>query len=121
MPKNACVVGRRCDKQPAATPVGITFGRFQVLPHRRELLADGRPIKLGDRAFDVLMALIETRGAVIDKDRRSRRAIFSESPHCAASSAPTVRRSSKFGAGEVFGRHSGPCGVDIDAFSYSMR
>jgi hypothetical protein len=24
-------------------PVGIAFGRFLVLPHRRELLADGRP------------------------------------------------------------------------------
>jgi DNA-binding winged helix-turn-helix (wHTH) protein len=36
----------------------LTFGRFQVLPERRELLANGRPIKLGGRAFDVLMALI---------------------------------------------------------------
>jgi DNA-binding winged helix-turn-helix (wHTH) protein len=39
-----------------------------VLPHRRELLADGRPIKLGGRAFDVLMALIEARGVVVGKD-----------------------------------------------------
>jgi DNA-binding winged helix-turn-helix (wHTH) protein len=42
-------------------PASLAFGRFQVLPHRRELLADGRPIKLGGRAFDVLMALIEAR------------------------------------------------------------
>src|SRR6516162_8747503 len=47
---------------------GVAFGRFRVLPHRRELLADGRPIKLGGRAFDVLMALIEARGAVVAKD-----------------------------------------------------
>ena len=54
---------------PAAeAPANLAFGRFQVLPHRRELLADGRPIKLGGRAFDVLMALIEARGAVIGKD-----------------------------------------------------
>ncbi len=46
----------------------VTFGRFRVLPHRRELLADGRPIKLGGRAFDVLMALVEAPGAVVDKD-----------------------------------------------------
>ncbi|HYZ22331.1 MAG TPA: winged helix-turn-helix domain-containing protein, partial [Rhodopila sp.] len=39
-----------------------------MLPHRRELLADGQPIKLGGRAFDVLMALIEARGAVLSKD-----------------------------------------------------
>jgi DNA-binding winged helix-turn-helix (wHTH) protein len=39
-----------------------------VLPHRRELLADGLPIKLGGRAFDVLMALIDARGEVVGKD-----------------------------------------------------
>ncbi|HEX3521934.1 MAG TPA: winged helix-turn-helix domain-containing protein, partial [Stellaceae bacterium] len=48
--------------------LGLTFGRFRVLAERRELLADGRPIKLGGRAFDVLMALIEARGAVVSKD-----------------------------------------------------
>src|SRR5215471_2398601 len=47
---------------------GVAFGRFRVLPHRRELLADDRPIKLGGRAFDVLIALIEARGAVVAKD-----------------------------------------------------
>ena len=26
---------------------GIAFGRFHVLPDRREVLADGRPMKLG--------------------------------------------------------------------------
>jgi DNA-binding winged helix-turn-helix (wHTH) protein len=44
-------------------PRGLTFGRFQVLPDRRDVLADGRPVKLGGRAFDVLMALIEARAA----------------------------------------------------------
>jgi len=46
----------------------IEFGRFQVLLHRRELLVDGKPTELGGRAFDVLMALIEARGAVLTKD-----------------------------------------------------
>src|SRR3984893_5581562 len=46
----------------------VAFGRFRVLPRRRELPADGRPIKLGGRAFDVLMALIEARGAGVGKD-----------------------------------------------------
>ncbi|HYZ39297.1 MAG TPA: winged helix-turn-helix domain-containing protein, partial [Stellaceae bacterium] len=46
----------------------IEFGRFRVLPHRRELLADGRPINLGGRTFDVLIALIEGQGAVVSKD-----------------------------------------------------
>ena len=38
------------------TPAGIALGRFRSLRHRRELLADGQPIKLGGRAFDVLIA-----------------------------------------------------------------
>jgi DNA-binding winged helix-turn-helix (wHTH) protein len=46
----------------------LEFGRFQILPHRRELLANGQLIKLGGRAFDVLMALIEAGGVVVGKD-----------------------------------------------------
>ena len=53
---------------PAETPAAIEFGRFRILPHRRELLAEGRPVELGGRAFDVLMALIEASGAVVGKD-----------------------------------------------------
>ena len=52
----------------AETPAAIEFGRFRVLPNRREVLADGRPLDLGGRAFDVLMALIEVSGAVVSKD-----------------------------------------------------
>src|SRR6266480_395878 len=50
------------------TSAAVAFGRFLVLPHRRELLADDQPVKLGGRAFDVLLALIEARGAVLTKD-----------------------------------------------------
>jgi predicted ATPase/DNA-binding winged helix-turn-helix (wHTH) protein len=46
----------------------VEFGRFRVEPRRRELLADGQPIKLGGRAFDLLIALIEASGAVVSKD-----------------------------------------------------
>jgi predicted ATPase/DNA-binding winged helix-turn-helix (wHTH) protein len=55
------------------TPASVAFGRFRVQPHRRELLADGRPVKLGGRAFDVLMALIEARGTVLGNDALIRR------------------------------------------------
>jgi DNA-binding winged helix-turn-helix (wHTH) protein len=44
------------------TAAFIEFGRFTLLPHRRELLADGQPIELGGRAFDVLLALIDAPG-----------------------------------------------------------
>ena len=53
---------------PAQAPAAIEFGRFSVLPHRREVLADGRPLDLGGRAFDVLMVLIEASGDVVSKD-----------------------------------------------------
>ena len=45
-------------------PASVAFGRFRLLPHRRELLANGQPIRLGGRAYDVLLALIEAHGAV---------------------------------------------------------
>src|SRR5215469_17113404 len=35
---------------------------------RLGILADGRPIRLGDRACNVLMELIEESGAVVSKD-----------------------------------------------------
>jgi predicted ATPase/DNA-binding winged helix-turn-helix (wHTH) protein len=51
----------------ADLPASVGFGRFRVLPHRREMMTDGQPIKLGGRAFDILTALIEARGAVVTK------------------------------------------------------
>src|SRR5258708_36601340 len=53
---------------PAETQAAIEFGRFRVSPYSREVLADGRPLELGGRAFDVLMILIEASGAVVSKD-----------------------------------------------------
>src|SRR6202030_2990551 len=50
------------------TPAIIEFGHFRIVPRRRELLADGRPIDLGGRTFDVLMGLFEGQGAVRSKD-----------------------------------------------------
>src|ERR1700676_4433012 len=58
---------------PAPAPAAIEFGRFSVLPHRRELLAEGRPVELGGRAFDVLMVLIEASGVVVSKDTLMKR------------------------------------------------
>jgi predicted ATPase/DNA-binding winged helix-turn-helix (wHTH) protein len=54
-----------CGAEP---PASLAFERFRVLPHRRELVADGQLVKLGGRAFDVLMALIEACGAIVSKD-----------------------------------------------------
>jgi predicted ATPase/DNA-binding winged helix-turn-helix (wHTH) protein len=49
-------------------PEVLAFGRFRVLTRRRELLENGTPVELGSRAFDVLMALIGGRGALVTKE-----------------------------------------------------
>jgi predicted ATPase/DNA-binding winged helix-turn-helix (wHTH) protein len=54
-------------------PAGFEFGRFRIVLRHREVLADGRPLQLGGRAFDVLVALIEANGAIVGKDELIRR------------------------------------------------
>ncbi len=49
-------------------PTGFAFGRFVLRRRRRLLLADGEPVELGSRAFEVLLALIEADGALLTKD-----------------------------------------------------
>jgi len=46
----------------------LRFGKVEVRPGTRELLLDGMPAKLGARAFDVLLTLIERRDRVVGKD-----------------------------------------------------
>jgi predicted ATPase/DNA-binding winged helix-turn-helix (wHTH) protein len=46
----------------------MEFGRFQIVPHRRELKVDGTPVPLGSRAFDIACLLIEARGELVTKD-----------------------------------------------------
>ncbi len=46
----------------------VQFGRFRLHPHRRELFVEGKPAHIGSRAFDLLVALIEARGALVTKD-----------------------------------------------------
>ena len=43
------------------------FGRFAIQPARRQLLLDGEPAKIGSRAFDVLIALVDRRQRVVSK------------------------------------------------------
>ena len=49
------------------------FGRFKVVRYRRELLADGQPVPIGGRAFDMLLALIDANGTVVGTDDLMRR------------------------------------------------
>jgi DNA-binding winged helix-turn-helix (wHTH) protein len=59
--------------QELGSPEIIEFGRFAIVPYRRQVLIEGRPIKLGGRAFDMLMALVEARGNVVSRDALMRR------------------------------------------------
>src|ERR1700759_3835238 len=45
----------------------IEFGRFRVLLRRRWRLADGVPVELGTRAFDLLLVLLEADGSLVTK------------------------------------------------------
>ncbi|UPJ61107.1 winged helix-turn-helix domain-containing protein [Bradyrhizobium sp. 192] len=46
----------------------FSFGRFQLVPRRQLLLLDGRAVKLGGRAFELLHLLIQRRGELVSKD-----------------------------------------------------
>src|ERR1700757_1262201 len=46
----------------------IEFGRFRLVLRRRRLLADGVPVELGTRAFDLLLVLLEAGGALRTKE-----------------------------------------------------
>jgi len=51
----------------AAQEAALEFGRFRVLLRRRQLVADGAPVKLGTRALDLLLVLLEAEGSLVTK------------------------------------------------------
>jgi TolB-like protein/class 3 adenylate cyclase/predicted ATPase len=46
----------------------ISFGRFRLDLARRELWRDGVPVRLGNRALDILCELVSAQGGVVTKD-----------------------------------------------------
>jgi non-specific serine/threonine protein kinase len=44
------------------------FGRFELQPDERRLLASGRPVAIKPRAFDLLVALVERHGRLVTKE-----------------------------------------------------
>jgi DNA-binding winged helix-turn-helix (wHTH) protein len=53
----------------SAAKASLEFGRFRVLLRQRKLLADGVPIELGTRAFELLLALLEANGSLVSKQQ----------------------------------------------------
>jgi len=46
----------------------ISVGRFRLDVGRRELLRDGKPVRLPGRAHDILCVLATAKGEVVGKD-----------------------------------------------------
>jgi predicted ATPase/DNA-binding winged helix-turn-helix (wHTH) protein len=46
----------------------FVFGPFRLLAARRELLAHGVPVTLGQRAFEILLLLVSRQGQLVTKD-----------------------------------------------------
>jgi DNA-binding winged helix-turn-helix (wHTH) protein len=53
---------------PSAAEAAVEFGCFRVLLRRRQLFADGVPVELGTRAFELLLALLEADGGLVTKN-----------------------------------------------------
>jgi predicted ATPase/DNA-binding winged helix-turn-helix (wHTH) protein len=52
----------------------FTFGSFRLVPAQRTLLDDGKPLRLGSRALDILITLVERTGETISKEELIARA-----------------------------------------------
>jgi DNA-binding winged helix-turn-helix (wHTH) protein len=48
--------------------IAYRFGSLELQPDQRRLLVDGRPVALGSRAFDLLLALVERPGQLVTKN-----------------------------------------------------
>jgi predicted ATPase/DNA-binding winged helix-turn-helix (wHTH) protein len=51
-----------------------TFGAFRLLPTQQTLLEGDLPVRLGSRAFDILVALVERAGELVGRDELIARA-----------------------------------------------
>jgi DNA-binding winged helix-turn-helix (wHTH) protein len=52
----------------------FAFGSFRLAPARRIPFEDGKPLRIGSRAFDILVALVERAGQTISKEELIARA-----------------------------------------------
>ena len=52
----------------AIVDTAIMFGQFQLFPKQRKLLNGGNSVRLGSRAFDILLMLVERAGEVVRRD-----------------------------------------------------
>ena len=67
---NCMTVSRHAPSQScrATREAALEFGRFRILPRQRQLNVDGVPVKLGTRALDLLLVLLEAKGSLVTKE-----------------------------------------------------
>jgi len=47
----------------------LSVGPFELFPKRRALLEGGKPLRLGSRALEVLIVLVERAGQLVSNNR----------------------------------------------------
>ena len=57
----------------ASNGAAVAFGPYRLLPLQRIVLRDRRPLQLGSRAREILVALVERAGEVVEKRELLRR------------------------------------------------
>jgi DNA-binding winged helix-turn-helix (wHTH) protein len=57
----------RADQATDAADKVISFGPFRLFPTQNLLLENDKPLRLGSRAFDILLALVERAGELVTK------------------------------------------------------
>ena len=55
-------------ERPFASEHAYSFGAFRLLRERQLLLEGEQPVRLGSRAFAILVTLIDRAGEVVSKD-----------------------------------------------------
>ncbi|MBY3064525.1 hypothetical protein HFO74_13945 [Rhizobium laguerreae] len=46
----------------------VSFGPFHLVPARRSLFLGDKPVRLGEPSYNVLLALLQTPGSIVDRD-----------------------------------------------------
>src|SRR5215472_12871432 len=69
MSRCAPALGRKVRRVLALADETYVFGCFQLIPAQRLLLDSGRPLRLGSRALEILITLVESAGETVSKDQ----------------------------------------------------
>ena len=48
--------------------IAYEFANFRLLPRDKQLLRDGKPVRLSPKVFDTLVLLVESQGQLVEKD-----------------------------------------------------